>query len=107
MTTCGLEQHLSDVDALALLVAAAVHDFQHPGVNNQFMIRVQHPLALLYNDNSVRSAAGARPRLPGLTLHLRWFLPCRCGWWGAGAGEPPRGCRRIGDPAPQLPGCRA
>jgi len=38
---------------MAILVAAAIHDVNHPGVNNQFLITVRHSLATLYNDISV------------------------------------------------------
>ena len=37
----------------AALVAAAVHDVDHPGRSNQFLIETSDNLALLYNDNSV------------------------------------------------------
>ena len=38
---------------MAALVAAAVHDVDHPGRNNQFVVNSGHELALLYNDNAV------------------------------------------------------
>ena len=38
---------------MAILVAAAIHDVDHPGVNNKFLITVRHGLATLYNDISV------------------------------------------------------
>ena len=36
-----------------MLVAAAVHDVDHPGRTNGFMVNSGHNLALLYNDISV------------------------------------------------------
>ena len=43
----------SNLEMFAALVAAAVHDVDHPGVTNQFLIETGDDLALLYNDNSV------------------------------------------------------
>lgn len=37
----------------AALVAAAIHDVDHPGRSNQFLIETSDHLAVLYNDNSV------------------------------------------------------
>ena len=34
------------------LFAAMVHDYQHGGLNNDFLIKTHHPFALLYNDLS-------------------------------------------------------
>jgi cGMP-inhibited 3',5'-cyclic phosphodiesterase A len=47
---------LLNVDAheyLAILTAAGVHDFEHPGVNNVFLQKMQDPIAIRYNDLSV------------------------------------------------------
>ena len=44
---------MRDEDTLAALVAAAIHDFDHPGINNSFHVRAQTYLATLYNDRSV------------------------------------------------------
>jgi hypothetical protein len=49
----GLTRNLSPVELLAALVAAAVHDYDHPGRTNQFFVATQAPLAVLYNDLSV------------------------------------------------------
>lgn len=40
-------------DIFAGIFAAAVHDFEHPGVNNLFLTRIKHPIAIRYNDFSV------------------------------------------------------
>ena len=38
---------------MAALIAAAVHDVDHPGVSNQFLVAIRHDLAIMYNDISV------------------------------------------------------
>ncbi|XP_078285527.1 3',5'-cyclic-AMP phosphodiesterase 4B-like [Rhinoraja longicauda] len=38
---------------LAALFASAIHDVDHPGVSNQFLINTNSELALMYNDESV------------------------------------------------------
>lgn len=44
---------LTSLEVFGLMVAAMCHDLDHPGVNNQFLVRTQHPLAIVYNDASV------------------------------------------------------
>lgn len=44
---------LSDLQIFSALLAAAVHDFDHPGINNNFHIKTNSYLATLYNDRSV------------------------------------------------------
>ncbi|KAK0426071.1 hypothetical protein QR680_009527 [Steinernema hermaphroditum] len=46
-------QHVLDTHAVAALVAATVHDLDHPGRGNAYLINTRSPLALLYNDVSV------------------------------------------------------
>jgi len=44
---------LSAEDAFAAIISGAIHDFDHPGFNNNFHVRTNAYLALLYNDRSV------------------------------------------------------
>ena len=37
---------------LGCYLAAIIHDYEHRGVNNDFLIRSSDPLALMYNDAS-------------------------------------------------------
>ncbi len=49
----ALENVFTDIEILAALYAAAIHDVRHPGLNNQFLIASSSELAILYNDESV------------------------------------------------------
>ncbi|XP_071799196.1 3',5'-cyclic-AMP phosphodiesterase 4C-like isoform X2 [Asterias amurensis] len=49
----ALENVFTDIETLAALYAAAIHDVRHPGLNNQFLIASSSELAILYNDESV------------------------------------------------------
>ena len=49
-----LSEMLGPLDTLAALLAAAVHDYGHPGLTNAFLVATRHEHALLYNDQSVR-----------------------------------------------------
>uniref|UniRef100_A0A8D2ZVF9 Phosphodiesterase n=1 Tax=Scophthalmus maximus TaxID=52904 RepID=A0A8D2ZVF9_SCOMX len=43
-----LQNNLSDVEVLALMIATLSHDLDHRGVNNSYIQRSDHPLAHLY-----------------------------------------------------------
>lgn len=47
---------LSPFEGLTLLISAIGHDVGHPGVNNMFLVKLNAPLAQLYNDQSVLEA---------------------------------------------------
>lgn len=49
----NLMKYISDLDIMAALLASVIHDFQHPGVNNEFLIKKSHAKAVRYNDISV------------------------------------------------------
>lgn len=44
---------LGPFEALTLIVSTIGHDVGHPGVNNMFLVKLNAPLAQLYNDQSV------------------------------------------------------
>ena len=44
---------LSELQLLALLLSAMVHDVDHPGVMNGFLVATEHPLASRYDGRSV------------------------------------------------------
>ncbi|KAJ3229324.1 High affinity cAMP-specific 3',5'-cyclic phosphodiesterase 7A [Chytriomyces hyalinus] len=48
-----MAQNFTKLEILAACIASAVHDVDHPGVNNNYLIQSSHPLAILYNDLSV------------------------------------------------------
>ncbi|KAJ3105149.1 cAMP-specific 3',5'-cyclic phosphodiesterase 4D [Phlyctochytrium planicorne] len=48
-----LRDLFTDLEILSILLAAIIHDFDHPGVNNAFLIASADRRALLYNDRSV------------------------------------------------------
>jgi hypothetical protein len=43
---------MDQVEVFASIIAALIHDYKHPGVNNHFLIGTKHELAMRYNDNA-------------------------------------------------------
>eukprot|EP00659_Diplonema_papillatum_P015178 gene15178-23185_t len=44
---------LTDEDIFAAIFSAAIHDYNHPGINNNFHVKAQTYLSVLFNDKSV------------------------------------------------------
>lgn len=44
---------LDNLDFFSMCFAACIHDFEHPGYNNLYLINSKHKFATRYNDISV------------------------------------------------------
>jgi hypothetical protein len=53
LVTKGIGRFLAHDDVLALFISAIAHDVGHLGRNNPHMVRINHTVAITYNDNSV------------------------------------------------------
>ncbi|XP_049584281.1 dual specificity calcium/calmodulin-dependent 3',5'-cyclic nucleotide phosphodiesterase 1A isoform X1 [Syngnathus scovelli] len=53
MLHTGTMHWLSELEILAMVFAAAIHDFEHTGTTNNFHIHTRSEVAILYNDRSV------------------------------------------------------
>uniref|UniRef100_A0A8C5A927 Phosphodiesterase n=1 Tax=Gadus morhua TaxID=8049 RepID=A0A8C5A927_GADMO len=49
----GMMHWLTELEILAMIFAAAVHDFEHTGTTNNFHIQTRSDTAILYNDRAV------------------------------------------------------
>ncbi len=94
LLTCGgvmKSNVMTRLQQLATYIAAFIHDFQHGGVNNDFLVKTFHPLAMMYNDispleNHHLAAAAAQMHQPHhLFLPVSYphtcmlpCLPCSC-----------------------------
>ena len=43
---------MNKLERFSLIISAAIHDYDHPGLNNSFLINTGDQLALAYNDQS-------------------------------------------------------
>lgn len=50
---CFIQSSLDQLDEVAALIAATVHDVDHPGRTNSFLCNAGSELAILYNDTAV------------------------------------------------------
>ncbi|XP_073710784.1 dual specificity calcium/calmodulin-dependent 3',5'-cyclic nucleotide phosphodiesterase 1A isoform X3 [Misgurnus anguillicaudatus] len=53
MLHTGIMHWLTELEILAMVFAAAIHDFEHTGTTNNFHIQTRSEVAILYNDRSV------------------------------------------------------
>jgi cAMP-specific phosphodiesterase 4 len=53
ISTPALDAIFSEMDYFAAIFAAAIHDVDHPGFTNQYLINTNSELAIMYNDESV------------------------------------------------------
>ncbi|XP_062819327.1 dual specificity calcium/calmodulin-dependent 3',5'-cyclic nucleotide phosphodiesterase 1A isoform X3 [Anolis carolinensis] len=49
----GIMHWLTELEILAMIFAAAIHDYEHTGTTNNFHIQTRSDVAMLYNDRSV------------------------------------------------------
>ncbi|NXE56573.1 PDE1B phosphodiesterase, partial [Casuarius casuarius] len=49
----GMVHYLTEIEVLAIVFAAAIHDYEHTGTTNSFHIQTKSDCAILYNDRSV------------------------------------------------------
>ena len=45
--------NLVEIDLLSIFISAIIHDYGHPGLNNNYLIKTKDDLAIKYNDISV------------------------------------------------------
>jgi len=48
-----IKELITPLDILAVILASAIHDHEHPGLNNNFLMATKHEYAIRYNDQSV------------------------------------------------------
>jgi hypothetical protein len=52
LVSAELGAHISELLQMSSLIAAAIHDIGHPGVNNAYLVHSSDRYAIRYNDNS-------------------------------------------------------
>lgn len=65
---------LDRVEQAWMLLSGAVHDIDHPGYNNIFMINTKSPLAIRYNDMAVLESYHVATAFRIMVEHSDWFI---------------------------------
>jgi len=50
---CDERMSCAELERMACLIAAAVHDYEHKGLSNEFLVKTGHERAIRYNDEHV------------------------------------------------------
>ncbi|KAJ3362217.1 cAMP-specific 3',5'-cyclic phosphodiesterase 4D [Kappamyces sp. JEL0680] len=53
LNTPDIIKHFNSLEIFSIIIASAIHDLDHPGINNNFLVQLNHPLAVMYNDIAV------------------------------------------------------
>jgi|DEB0MinimDraft_12_1074336.scaffolds.fasta_scaffold66853_2 hypothetical protein len=53
MEVGNLRSQFKSLDVFAVYVSNIIHDYEHSGYSNQFIVRTKHPLAIRYSDSCV------------------------------------------------------
>jgi len=53
LSTNNLQTLIKKLDVFSIFVANIIHDYEHPGYSNQFVVRTKHPIAIRYSDQFV------------------------------------------------------
>jgi len=53
LNSAALENVFTPLEVMAAIFASSIHDVDHPGLTNQYLINSSSELALMYNDESV------------------------------------------------------
>ncbi|KAI8907939.1 hypothetical protein EDD86DRAFT_191991 [Gorgonomyces haynaldii] len=68
-----ISRSFSRLELFSVCIASAVHDLDHPGVGNPFLVAISHPMATIYNDIAVleshhASRAFEIAKIPEMTI---------------------------------------
>ena len=73
---------------MSCLIAAALHDYEHPGVNNPFLVAMNDRIAWRHNDSSVLENHH-------LAASFQLMIDDSCNWSSKMTNEDFRRCRQV------------